>query len=420
MAEAALDQVNVSGFLRDVVYTGVETLNTGGGLVTATAVQMEAFDTIRISAANTTGAVSLRLSAAGTINLVGELGTRAVTFTGSAGNDDITTGDGADTIIGGTGDDTISGSGGNDLILQSLDRWPRHHRWRHRDWILTVSPARRRRDLPHLHPRRSARRRHDRVWRPAPRSSSHAMEPTNAAIIAELDNIEEIEINSLVVDGRQRQWHSRWRPSRRRHHHGDRRLHHHQPRLLDDPHRRLVTPATRSISPASPRPTASCSPPMAATTAISAMSGPQDVFNGVVSMTSVAVTSTMIEEPAALLSFGASDGLDALVRSSIRDQLQTDLLRNDFGLGRGHTLRTELGGLAQDGHTLNDVMFGNDLDALFSGLGRTMVETADDLAPLDVSTHASEALHAAPAFAALDVSGFGQRYVSSDYDVLPA
>lgn len=191
------DQVNAGGFLRGVAFVGVEVLNTGGGLVTATAAQMEAFETIRVSAADTAGAVSLRLSEAGAIDLAGELGTRVVSFTGSAGDDDIRTGDGGDTVTGGTGNDLIRTRAGDDLILQAstdgrdiIDGGGGHDTYR-----LTGTAA-------------------AETFRIYTRAEALAAGMTglaagteivvtrdgtdNAAIIAELDNIEEIEINALL------------------------------------------------------------------------------------------------------------------------------------------------------------------------------------------------------------------------------
>jgi Ca2+-binding RTX toxin-like protein len=192
------DQLTASGFLRSMVFVGVETLNTDGGLVTATAAQMEAFETIRVSSVNAAGAVSLRLSEAGAIDLAGELGTRGVTFTGSVGDDDIRTGDGADTVNGGTGNDVIRGRAGNDLIVQgsgdgrdTIDGGGGLDTYR-----LTGTAA-------------------VETFRIYTRAEALAAGMTglaagteivvtrdgtdNASIIAELDNIEEIEINALVA-----------------------------------------------------------------------------------------------------------------------------------------------------------------------------------------------------------------------------
>jgi Ca2+-binding RTX toxin-like protein len=192
------DQVNASGFLRNVAFIGVETLNTDGGLVTASAAQMEAFETIRVSSANAAGAVSLRLSEAGAIDLAGELGTRGVTFTGSVGDDDIRTGDGSDTITAGTGNDVIRGRAGNDLILQGSGDG--------RDLVDGGAGA----DTYRLTGTAAAE-----TFRIYTRAEALAAGMTglaagteivvtrdgtdNASIIAELDNIEEIEINALVA-----------------------------------------------------------------------------------------------------------------------------------------------------------------------------------------------------------------------------
>jgi Ca2+-binding RTX toxin-like protein len=60
--------------------------------------------------------VALTLAGPGTVDLTDELLGRAVVFTGSSGNDDITTSDGDDTIYGGTGNDALHGGAGNDTL----------------------------------------------------------------------------------------------------------------------------------------------------------------------------------------------------------------------------------------------------------------------------------------------------------------
>jgi Ca2+-binding RTX toxin-like protein len=113
---AGSDQLNRAGSLGALVFSNLEILNTGGLAVTATAAQMEAFDTIRVNALNSAATVSLTLAAAGTIDLSGELLGRGVSFTGTAGADTITTSNGADTITGGLGGDTIDAGAGIDII----------------------------------------------------------------------------------------------------------------------------------------------------------------------------------------------------------------------------------------------------------------------------------------------------------------
>jgi Ca2+-binding RTX toxin-like protein/Tol biopolymer transport system component len=113
----AADQLNKSGNLSGITVSGVEIVNTNGGTLTATAAQLEGFDTIRFSAAQATAAISLILSDAGTADLTDELLGRRVLFVGSSGNDVITTSDGADTLNAGDGDDVLDGGLGNDVLL---------------------------------------------------------------------------------------------------------------------------------------------------------------------------------------------------------------------------------------------------------------------------------------------------------------
>jgi Ca2+-binding RTX toxin-like protein len=124
------DQLSVGGSqnLGSMTFAGMEFLNTNGGVVTGTAAQFEAFDTIRYNADYPNDSVYLTLSKAGTVDLSSELGTRGVNITGSdvvvnvdpnqanSGNDKITSGDGDDVFSGRGGNDTLSGGIGNDTI----------------------------------------------------------------------------------------------------------------------------------------------------------------------------------------------------------------------------------------------------------------------------------------------------------------
>ena len=211
-----VDQVNASGNLQAISFVGVEILNAGSGLLTATAAQMEAFDTIRVSGADPTGAVNLRLSAAGTINLAGELAGRSATFTGSSGNDGITTSDGHDTINGGPGNDVIIAGLGNDLIIQQSDQG--------RDIIDGGSGT----DTYRLNGTAAAE-----TFRIMTRAEAFLAGITglaaateivitrdgtnNASVIAELDNVEEIQINTLLTTANNGNGDGRWRTSCRRH-----------------------------------------------------------------------------------------------------------------------------------------------------------------------------------------------------------
>ena len=108
------------GSIAGLTFVSIEILNTNGGIVTGTAAQFESFDTIRFSAGQPSTAISLVLSEAGTVDLTDELIGRRVIFTGTAGNDTITTSNGSDNIDGGAGDDTLSGGLGVDTLIGGL------------------------------------------------------------------------------------------------------------------------------------------------------------------------------------------------------------------------------------------------------------------------------------------------------------
>jgi Ca2+-binding RTX toxin-like protein len=220
---------------------------------------------------------------------------------------------------------------------------------------------------------------------------------SNASIIAELDNIEEIEINALVatsdngngtVDGGSAG--------------GDTIM------VIGDFTSSSLDYSTIRIAGSEGSDTIDISGLTSAHRVVFTSNGgedsvigqprPQDVFEGV--------------SP-----FGVSDGLDALVRGSLRDLMQAEA-HYDFAFDRGHHMRTELRGLGQEGPVLNDARiegFG-----LFDDHNRTMVDTADDPMPLDLTAQAGPALHAAPTFAPIDLAGLDRRYMPSDYDILPA
>jgi Ca2+-binding RTX toxin-like protein len=114
------DQLNKSGNLSAITVSGIETVNTNGGTLTATAAQLEGFDTIRFSASQATAAISLVQSGAGSVDLTDEVLGRRVIYQGSSGNDVVTTSNGADRVDGGSGDDTLNGGLGNDTVLGGI------------------------------------------------------------------------------------------------------------------------------------------------------------------------------------------------------------------------------------------------------------------------------------------------------------
>ena len=60
--------------------------------------------------------VQLTLAGPGSVDLTSQLLGRAVVFTGSGGNDAVTTSNGNDTVYGGVGSDTLTGGLGNDNL----------------------------------------------------------------------------------------------------------------------------------------------------------------------------------------------------------------------------------------------------------------------------------------------------------------
>jgi Ca2+-binding RTX toxin-like protein len=419
------DQLTANGNLRAIVFTAIETLNTDGLEVTASATQLEAFDTIRVSVADLSGAVSLRLSAAGSVDLAGELLGRSVTFNGSSGNDVITTSDGADNINGGLGNDTLDGGLGNDTINGASGDDNITQRSNHGRDIINGSAGT---DTYRLLGTAEAE-----VFRIYSRAEATAAGITgllsnteivitrngtnNASVIAELDNIEEIFINALAstadngngevdggVDG------------------GDTIM------VIGDFTSSSLAYSTIHIEGSSAGDTVDITGLASAHRVVFDSRGgndtirgdvrPQDVFNGVgLNDVRTGMIETVLDQPAAL-AFGASDGLDALVRGSLRGLLHAESTRYDFVFDRGYALRTEIRGLGQEGPSLNGIRF-DDFD-LSGGYNRTMVDTPDDLMPLDLTAHAGPALLAAPTFAPVDLAGFDRRYMPSDYDMLIA
>jgi Ca2+-binding RTX toxin-like protein len=201
------DQLNKSGNLSAITVSGVEIVNTNGGTLTATAAQLEGFDTIRFSAAQATAAISLVQAGAGTVDLTDELLGRRVIYQGSSGNDAVTTSNGADRLDGGSGDDTLNGGLGNDTLLGGIGN------------DLIVQGAGDGRDIidggAGADTYRLLGTAEAETFRIMTRAEAVLAGITglagateivitrngtdNASVIAELDNIEEIEIDSLVA-----------------------------------------------------------------------------------------------------------------------------------------------------------------------------------------------------------------------------
>ena len=105
---------NISG----ATISGVEVLQTNGNTVTGTAAQFNGFDQIRLTSGSAYDGdtVMLTLAGPGTVDLTSQLLGRAVVFTGSGGDDSITTSNGNDTIYGGAGNDALTGGLGSDSL----------------------------------------------------------------------------------------------------------------------------------------------------------------------------------------------------------------------------------------------------------------------------------------------------------------
>jgi Ca2+-binding RTX toxin-like protein len=106
------EAANLSG----IAISHVEALDTGGTTVIATAEQLGGFATIVRSADSPASQVELTLAAAGAVDLSSRLEERSVIFTGSDGDDAITTSSGGDTISALNGNDQVWGGGGTDTV----------------------------------------------------------------------------------------------------------------------------------------------------------------------------------------------------------------------------------------------------------------------------------------------------------------
>lgn len=108
--------------LQLIAISGIETFETFGNAITATAGQFEGFRSIIASGENPDGDLG-RLALPGIagvpqlLNLASELQDRDVFFIGSLGDDTLTMGEGNDTINGLSGNDSLSGRGGNDVLV---------------------------------------------------------------------------------------------------------------------------------------------------------------------------------------------------------------------------------------------------------------------------------------------------------------
>jgi len=123
-----IDELTMFGSLAALTVSTIEILNIGDNTIVAHPGQLEVFDVIRYSAAQPNSAVNIRLASAGAVNLFDELLGRNVVLTGSGGDDVLVTsdlgdyvqaGEGNDTVHTGLGDDTLLGQGGNDVLSGS-------------------------------------------------------------------------------------------------------------------------------------------------------------------------------------------------------------------------------------------------------------------------------------------------------------
>ncbi|ARQ13745.1 serralysin-like metalloprotease domain-containing protein (plasmid) [Rhizobium etli] len=114
-------QAQQSGDISTLAISNVERLVTynayGNPSIKATAAQFESFDTIVSYVGQESDTVSLTLAGPGGVDLTDELLGRSVIFTGSSGDDTITTSNGNDTISGSGGNDSVNGGLGNDTFV---------------------------------------------------------------------------------------------------------------------------------------------------------------------------------------------------------------------------------------------------------------------------------------------------------------
>ncbi|RXF72689.1 calcium-binding protein [Hansschlegelia zhihuaiae] len=111
-----VDTLRVEGSLSRLKVQGVEVLDVVRGPFSASADQFESFDAIIASKGVPDGPLRLTLTGAGELDLSRQLDGRAVSLTGSQGDDALATSGGADAVRGGKGDDAIDGSAGDDTL----------------------------------------------------------------------------------------------------------------------------------------------------------------------------------------------------------------------------------------------------------------------------------------------------------------
>jgi Ca2+-binding RTX toxin-like protein len=105
-----------AGFAAGLAITGVENLYVGTPAFTATAEQLEAFDTIARGDSDLAGQVTLVVSQSATLDLATELEGRSACLTATTGNNSITLGSGDDSLVTGLGNDLLNGGAGNDFL----------------------------------------------------------------------------------------------------------------------------------------------------------------------------------------------------------------------------------------------------------------------------------------------------------------
>jgi hypothetical protein len=107
----------------------------------------------------------------------------------------------------------------------------------------------------------------------------------------------------------------------------------------------------------------------------------QDVFNGI-------TNDQRVETASSDSSFGAFDGLDAMISGSIRRAMHDLRVEHAERLHSGNAMRGYLDKLGEeDLGAINMDQF--DLNTMPQAFGRTMYENDDDTFPLDFMDHAS-------------------------------
>jgi Ca2+-binding RTX toxin-like protein len=405
---AGNDTLNGQGGLADVaVFTGpvasYRYTTTGDNPVVTDTVGAGGSDTmnntelLRIAGTDYT----VRMGTNGVENFAGQAGNQIVF--GRQGNDVLNGGDGNDIIVGGAGNDTMDGGTGNDHFVY-------HAGADGRDFI-TGGAADSNTDTFVLHGAANTAETFRVYTREAFLAANPLLNPAalnadteivitrngtnNASVIAELDNIEEIIINSTNTSANDGGGLNQGNAN------GD------TVEVFGDFTQTDLDFSTITINGSSANDTVDITGLSSDHRVVFNSNGgldtvlgdvrTQDVFNGI-------TNDQRVETASSDSSFGAFDGLAALFRSEAREML----FGNTEGFIRGLQVRTDAFGL-------NDLNL--ELGLVEQSFGRTMVENTLDNLPLDLFEPIHSVVNAPMA---VDLTGFDRRSILSDYDYLVA